>query len=101
MKLKVYITPSTLFTPGTAERLLGLIGAGPVGYDKQGRIIAHLTQAQIELWGIKGGAHRLEIAPEVEPAPVPAPVVESEPERPSIIVEEASGVRKVVTLPRG
>jgi hypothetical protein len=62
MKQKVYITPSTLFTSGTAERILAEIGCGPFGHDTRGRIICHLTQAQIDLWGIKGPAHRLEIA---------------------------------------
>jgi hypothetical protein len=66
VKLKVYITPSSLFTPGTAERILSELGAGPIARDSQNRIVAHLTQAQIELWTIKGGAHRLELAPEVE-----------------------------------
>ncbi len=104
MKHKCYITASNLFTPGTAERILAELGAGPIAKDAQGRIVAHLTQGQIDMWGIKGPAHRLELAPEGEldkselVAPVSAPVVPEPPFVPSIIVESATGDKKVVPI---
>lgn len=46
---------------GHAERVLGELGAGPIGHGKDGKIACQLTDEQILMWAIKGPAHRIEV----------------------------------------
>ncbi len=61
MKHKVLITPSTLLQSGHAERVLAELGAGPVGRGRDGKLVCQLTDEQIRLWGLRGGAHHIEV----------------------------------------
>ncbi len=61
MKHKVLITPSPLYMSGHAERVLGELGAGPLGHGKDGKIVCQLTDDQIKMWGLKAPAHHLEV----------------------------------------
>ena len=105
--MKVVISPSPLFVPGTAQRILGEIGSGPVVVDQAGKIHADLNAAQLDLFRLKGAAHAVYIVPEGEPAAA-SPVQEAIPEPEAeageltITIESAPGVRtKMKVGPQG
>lgn len=73
--MKVLITPSSLHNPGTAQRLLAEIAAGPTLVNADGTILCQMTEQQRDLFVLRGAAHRLEVIAEV-PEPEPEPQVE-------------------------
>lgn len=98
--MKVVITPSALYVPGIAQRILGEIGSGPVVVDDQGKVHAELNQQQLDLFKLKGAAHHVEVLQDTETTPIlddPATFQESEAEQPelTITIETAPGVRTV------
>ena len=105
--MKVVITPSTLYVPGTAQRILAEIGSGPVQVDGTGKVHAELNAGQLDLFRLKGAAHAVQIvdesAPAVESAAATFPEPETEPDKElTITIETAPGVRQTMKVgPQG
>jgi len=103
--MKVRITPNPFLNQGTCERTLAEIGVGPV-LSSGGKIRCQMTQAQLDLFGIRGASHQVEILPdstpdattEQPPAVEPAPVEVQPAFEPSIIIETPTG-RQTVKMP--
>lgn len=103
--MKVRITPNPFFNGGSAERVLAGIGIGPYLSGKDGKIVCHMTQAQFDLFQIRGASHSIAIIPEGEketeqPAEpeTPQPSEVSAPFVPSITIETPTG-KQTVQMP--
>lgn len=102
--MKVKITPNPFFTGGSAERTLAGIGVGPYLTTRDGKIVCQMTQAQFDLFQIRGASHSIAIVPEneaEEPAAAPEPpkpVEVAPPFVPSITIETPTG-KQTVTMP--
>ncbi len=62
--MKILITPSTMFNPGTAQRLLAELNVGPTLTQPDGKVRCKMTQAQFDMFRLRGGAHGVEIVPD-------------------------------------
>ena len=71
--MRVRISPAGGYAHGHIETLLIQLGiAPPSPRDPDGIVVMELTQAQLDAFSLRGGAHRVEILPEL-PAPIVLP----------------------------
>lgn len=95
---KVRITPNLTYHPGHIGNLLAQVAPGPTLLEKDGTIVARMTDGQLEDFFRRGGsAHRVDIIPESDPhSAVAATGPAAEPEA-AEEVEAAEPVRRLLS----
>jgi len=73
--MKVRITPAGGYAHGHIETLLIQLGITPPPRHPEGIVEMELTQAQVDAFQLKGGAHRVQILPEPTPIVLPPQAV--------------------------